>query len=390
MATRLSVWPAALVPKRVSIRICGHLVEARSIIIMCVGRTPAYQTSILVTMQLAMPIGAFLACALLLVPLPWHWRTRNIPTLSMIAWLFMSNFTHGINAIIWSGRIHDVAPIWCDIVTKSHTGATAAGPATCLSLVLQLWRVATSRPNNIKTFMLDIFLCWVYPVFTMALHIIVQGHRFNIRENLGCFGTTYVSLPAILILYGPITAMGVLNFVFGGLAFFNFWRRRHSFAAGLERQKSPFHMRRYVRAMVVAILIATWDAVVIAMVDILAFQDGIHPYISWEDVHFDFWRVGQIPITRVPPKQQVLFHALWWSVPASAYWFFCCFALGDEGATEYALWYRWVLRIFGQTDPAGDLVELQPSSTPAPPQMDIIIHIKSDFDRSPSNSVEHF
>ncbi|KAJ6483439.1 GPCR fungal pheromone mating factor [Mycena sanguinolenta] len=338
-------------------------------------------------MNLAMPIGAFLACALLLVPLPWHWRMRNIPTLSMIAWLFMSNFTHGINAIIWSGHIHDVAPIWCDIVTKSHTGATAAGPATCLSLVLQLWRVAASRPNTTKTFMLDIFLCWGYPTATMALHIVVQGHRFNIRENFGCFGTTYVSIPAILILYGPITVIGVLNLVFGGLAFANFWRLRHSFAAGLERQKSPFNMHRYVRAMVVAILIAIWDAAVIVLVDMFAFeQEGILPYTSWEDVHSDFWRVAQIPIMRVAPKQLVLFRVLWWVSPASAYLFFCSFALGDEGGTEYALWYRWLPRMFGHTESAvADLVELQPSP---PAQTDIIIHIKADFDQASLSPID--
>ncbi|KAF7373057.1 Pheromone receptor [Mycena sanguinolenta] len=337
-------------------------------------------------MHLEMPIGAFLACALLLVPLPWHWRTQNITTLSMIAWLFMSNFTYGVNAIIWSGRVHDIAPLWCDIVAKSHIGATAAGPATCLSLVLQLWRVATSRPNSMNTFALDVFLCWGYPSITMALHYIVQGHRFNIWENFGCFHTTYGSIPAILILYGPITLIGVLNFIFGGLAFFNFWRHRHSFAAGLERQKSPFNMRRYVRAMIVSVLIAIWDAAVIIVVDIMVFQDGIQPYRSWADVHFDFWRVAQVPIVHMTPHEQILFPVMWWTVPASAYWFFCCFALGDEGATEYALWYRWILRIFGRTDSSvSDSVELQPSSPPSPTSITDIIDIKPDFDIASSH-----
>lgn len=215
---------------------------------------------------------------------------------------------------------------------------------------------------------------------------IVQGHRFNIWENFGCFHTTYVSIPAILILYGPITMIGVLNFVFGGLAFFHFWRNRQSFAAGLERGKSPFNMRRYVRAMSVAILIAIWDAAVVAVVDIMVFQDGLQPYSSWADVHFDFWRVAQIPMTQMAPKERVLFPVVWWTVPASAYWFFCCFALGDEGATEYALWYRRVLRVFGLTDSAlSDSVELQPSSPPPPKYITDIINIKPDFDDASSH-----
>ncbi|KAF7367921.1 Fungal pheromone STE3G-protein-coupled receptor [Mycena sanguinolenta] len=326
-----------------------------------------------------MPVGAFLACTLLLFPLPRHWRTRNIPTLSMIAWLFISNFTYGINVIIWSGRTHNVAPVWCDIVTKTHIGATAAGPATCLSLVLQLWRVATSRPNNTKTFVLDLFLCWGYPGTTMALHLIVQGHRFNIWENFGCYHTTYVSIPAILLLYGPITLIGVLNFIFGGLAFYNFWQHRHSFAEGLEREKSPFNMRRYVRAMIVTILIAIWDAAVIVVVDIMVSEtkEGFRPYTSWADVHSDFWHVYQYPITFMPPKQQVLFTVMWWTVPCSAYWFFCCFALSDEGAAECVLWYRRILWLFGRRDSGvSDLVELQPSSTPPQPDISDIIDVK--------------
>ncbi|KAF7375579.1 Pheromone receptor Rcb2 B44 [Mycena sanguinolenta] len=199
-----------------------------------------------------MPIGAFLACALLLVPLPWHWRAGNTPTLSMIAWLFTSNLTYGINAIIWSGSVDNIAPVWCDIASKIEIGATAAGPATCLALVLRLWRVATSRPNNRKTFALDLVLCWGYPVVTMGLHYIVQGHRFNIYEDVGCAETTYVSIPAILILYGPVSAIAGFNFVFGCLAFYSFWRHRSRFAASLARQKasSSFNMRRYVRAMI--------------------------------------------------------------------------------------------------------------------------------------------
>jgi pheromone a factor receptor len=59
--------------------------------------------------------GAFLASALVLVPLPWHWRARNTTTLSMLTWLFVSNITYAINAVIWSGHIDEVVPVWCDI-----------------------------------------------------------------------------------------------------------------------------------------------------------------------------------------------------------------------------------------------------------------------------------
>lgn len=66
-------------------------------------------------MQVGLPIGAFVAAVLVLIPLPWHWRAKNIATLSMIAWLFISNIIFAINSVIWAGNVMNVAPVWCDI-----------------------------------------------------------------------------------------------------------------------------------------------------------------------------------------------------------------------------------------------------------------------------------
>jgi hypothetical protein len=66
-------------------------------------------------MGIELPIGAFIAATIVLIPLPWHWRARNIATLSIIAWLFISNVVYGVNSIIWMGNTAKVALIWCDI-----------------------------------------------------------------------------------------------------------------------------------------------------------------------------------------------------------------------------------------------------------------------------------
>ena len=58
---------------------------------------------------------AFLAASLVLVPLPWHWRARNVATLSMIVWLFAVNIIYGVDALLWSGNVEVVAPVRCDI-----------------------------------------------------------------------------------------------------------------------------------------------------------------------------------------------------------------------------------------------------------------------------------
>lgn len=66
-------------------------------------------------MSAELPYVAFIAAALVLVPLPWHWRARNIATLSMIAWLFVINIIYGVDAVIWHHRVSRTAYVWCDI-----------------------------------------------------------------------------------------------------------------------------------------------------------------------------------------------------------------------------------------------------------------------------------
>jgi len=58
---------------------------------------------------------AVLSSLSLLLPLPWHWRARNIATLAIIGWLFTSNLIYAVDAFIWIDNVDIVAPVWCDI-----------------------------------------------------------------------------------------------------------------------------------------------------------------------------------------------------------------------------------------------------------------------------------
>ncbi|KAJ6580587.1 pheromone A receptor-domain-containing protein [Mycena sp. CBHHK59/15] len=291
-------------------------------------------------------LGAFLASALVLVPLPWHWRARNIATLSIIVWLFVSNLTYAINSIIWSGSVDEVVPVWCDIVTKLEVGATAALPACCLSLALQLWRVASTArtTHKINILILDLILCWGYPVITMILHYVVQGHRFDIIEDFGCRPTTYVSVPAILLFYAPITVVVVLTFIYSGLAFAAFHQRRRNFTSFLVTTNSSFTKRRYLRLMAITTVLAVWDAIVIAVVFAITFRSGLLPYTSWADVHSDFARADKYPTVFIPPDLLLWTYVSWWTIPLSGFSFFCFFSFGEDAVAEYGPWFRWVAR----------------------------------------------
>jgi pheromone a factor receptor len=66
-------------------------------------------------MPVSLPIASFICAALVLVPLPWHWRAGTVPTLSIAFWLFIDNFINGVNTILWADSVETKALIWCDI-----------------------------------------------------------------------------------------------------------------------------------------------------------------------------------------------------------------------------------------------------------------------------------
>ncbi|KAJ7164158.1 putative fungal pheromone GPCR, STE3-type [Mycena filopes] len=310
-------------------------------------------------------IGAFLASGIVLLPLPGHWRARNIATVSIVVWLCFVNLTFAINSIVWSGNVNIVVPVWCDIVTKLQVGAMGALPACCLSLALQLWRVSSAFNSTSKrtAIMIDILWCWGSPALLIILHYIVQDHRFDIIEDLGCRPTTYISLPAIFLFYAPIALVVLLTFTFSSLAFHAFYQRRRTFASFLQSKKSPFTARRYVRLMLITTVLALWEATVVALIFGLSFHSsgGLRPYPSWAAVHHDFSRINQHPAASIPKQVLTWTYVAWWTVPISAYCFVLFFSFGEEGMRAYGPWWRWARRLLGISAAA------PPPTSPSPP-----------------------
>jgi len=138
-----------------------------------------------------LPLTAFICSALVLVPIPWHWRAGNISTLAISAWLFVTNLIYGINAIIWGNTVQSIAPVWCDIstpfwttnfvyaypiiATKLEIGSTVALPAAMFTLCMHLERVSsirhvrTTHAEKRRRQIIDSALCFGVPLVYMAL-----------------------------------------------------------------------------------------------------------------------------------------------------------------------------------------------------------------------------
>ncbi|KAJ7649292.1 Rcb2.42 [Mycena rosella] len=302
-------------------------------------------------MHYELPIGAFIAALLVLVPLPWHWRARNVPTLSIIAWLFLSNIMLGVNSIIWADNIRIVARVWCDVATKFQVGATMALPACCLCLCIHLERIASVRQvrttveQKHRRMLFDLSMCWGLPIISMALHYVVQGHRFDIVEDFGCRPATYVSVAAICLVWVPQLIVVVLTLVFAGAALYHFFRRRLTFARHLQDSNSALTTSRYFRLMAMAIVQMVWATFITVINMWLTCRDGLRPWISWADVHSNFGRIAAFPRVFIPAEQWAWTYFIFWTLPLTAVMFFSFFAFGQDAVKEYRACFGAVRRI---------------------------------------------
>ncbi|KDQ50566.1 hypothetical protein JAAARDRAFT_141725 [Jaapia argillacea MUCL 33604] len=304
-----------------------------------------------------MPILAFLAALLVLLPLPHHWKARNIATLTMIGWLSVSNMIFGINSILWANKVDIKLVVWCDIVAKIQMGANVALPAACFCLDLHLARVASTR--NVKTTLSDkrrrmIFesvVCIGVPIVYMALHYIVQGHRFDIVEGFGCRPTTFVSWPAILIVWVIPLALAIGACINATRALCYFVERRSSFANHLQDSNSGLTTSRYFRLLALSGSEMCWGILVTSLNMWFTFRHGILPWTSWDDVHFQFSGIGQFPTLFIPQSELAWTFFLWWTIPISAFLFFGFFSFGQESMRDYRACIAWFSRVILRRKP---------------------------------------
>jgi len=61
-----------------------------------------------------LPVLSLFAVLSLLVIIPFHLRSRNIPFIFVIAWLLACNIIQGVDAAIWADNALVRAQGWCD------------------------------------------------------------------------------------------------------------------------------------------------------------------------------------------------------------------------------------------------------------------------------------
>ncbi|KAG7528450.1 hypothetical protein FFLO_06159 [Filobasidium floriforme] len=283
---------------------------------------------------------------LVLLPSAWHWRSRNTGTLLYIGWVLVANITYFLNTVIWWDNTENLAPVWCDICIKLQIGIAPGLLSASLCINRRLALISLSKSPSMSrraarmNLIIELCLGLGLPAAIMAASYVVQPHRFDIAEGLGCFSQPYPVLAAVfLVLLWPV----LLSFVSSGyvVAVSSFIRRRLQFSTFLKTNQSGLTTSRYLRL----VALATSDLLIslpLAIFYLVEFTQHLSPWISFDWIHLDFHVVNAFDSTymaRNPDIATRLFLPRWLA-PLSAIAFFAFFGLAEDALADYVSIYE--------------------------------------------------
>lgn len=299
---------------------------------------------------------SFICTVISFIPFPWHWRSHNIPTMMMMVWIGQGNFFRGISAILWSGSVERKDLVFCDIMLQLQIASVWGMCACALCITRHLESVSSPRysatglndPRNKRRF--DIFMCCIAPFIFAGIHLIVQGHRFDLVENIGCSYTTYWSWASLFLFYLPPVALSVGNSIYAGMALWWFIQRRAQFRDLLNT--SGLSGSRYIRLMGLSVAELLGNLIINGYILGENAKYPMRPWINWQNVHSDFKRVDQYPLALYTQSELNTLWGTWALYPISAVLFFAFFGFGQEAVIEYKRSYQWVrVHVFRLPEP---------------------------------------
>lgn len=77
--------------------------------------------------------------------------------------------------------------------------------------------IAVGAPLIIMALRMSLYFAIYFFNFLVILpDYVVQGHRFNILEDIGCYPVVYNTLPAYFLYFMWPVVFGLISFVFSG------------------------------------------------------------------------------------------------------------------------------------------------------------------------------
>ncbi|KAG2131856.1 pheromone receptor [Suillus cothurnatus] len=307
----------------------------------------------------AFPVLALIGVAVVLIPLPWHFQAWNSGTCLYMIWTALGLLNLAVNSIVWRSSAINYAPIWCDISSRLIVGVAVAIPAASLCINRRLYKIATlstthpTKAHRQRAVMVDLAIALGIPVLQMVLQFIVEGHRFNIFEEIGCYPYTFNTWIAYPLSNLWPLVIGLISAVYCALTLRAFTRRRAQFGDFLKSRTS-LSVNRYFRLMALATMELLFTTPISAYGIYINIADNpLEPWKGFADAHFNYSRVGQYPsvIWRLNRLTIVSTELTRWSLVFCAFSFFVFFGLADEARKNYRKAFWAIAKFFGFPPP---------------------------------------
>ncbi|KAJ7085489.1 fungal pheromone STE3G-protein-coupled receptor, partial [Mycena belliarum] len=301
-------------------------------------------------------IFAFLGFLLVLVPLP-AW---NSGTCFYMMWAALACLNQFVNSVVWADDMVIRAPGWCDISIRITMAASVGIPAASLCITRRLYHIASvktvpiSKADKRRAALVDALICVFFPLVYLAFQYIVQGHRFNIYEQLGCYPALYNSIPMYFLsmMWPPL--LGLISAIYGAFALRAFLARRAAFTQFLSPASGSgaapgLTATRYLRLIALSLtsVLLTLPLGIFAIA-VNATATPVGPWVSLADTHFDFARFEQVPAVfwRSNKLVSIGLEFTRWAAPASALVFVAFFGAAAEARKNYSAAFRAVASLF--------------------------------------------
>ncbi|KAJ7182466.1 GPCR fungal pheromone mating factor, partial [Mycena crocata] len=174
-----------------------------------------------------------------------------------------------------------------------------------------------------------------------------KGYRYDVLQDIGCYPTIYNTIPAYpLIFLWP----NVLNVISGtySITIRAFMKRRAQFNQFLSASPS-LTAHRYFPLMALATIELLFNTPISYGLYLNITQSPIQPWISWDNTHFDFGGIEQMPAVLWRSSQQTVIAVELnrWAQVFCALVFFAFFGFAAEASKHYRLSFWAVARRFG-------------------------------------------
>ncbi|KIM26104.1 hypothetical protein M408DRAFT_10129 [Serendipita vermifera MAFF 305830] len=302
------------------------------------------------------PIISAFAIVGCIIPIPAHWRAGNIATISLGLWILGCNIIFWVGTVVWHGNIANPYPIWGDIVNVYLAMFPTALASCTLCIQYRLWSIARARnvfitkKDKQRQKYVTWLLCLGLPMLVAVLHYVVQGHRYNIWEDIGPMIYTYnvtLAFP-LFFIWDPLICL--ISAVYGILTIRLFLARRKEFDAVLASGSSNVNKDKYLRLLCLAAVsvvlhlpLSLW----VILVNSTAYT--VFPWISWEDTHSNYGRIAYFTrfLISQTPDVATQWSVTCWSVVLCGFNYFILFGFGEEAMKHYQGFIGAILKPFG-------------------------------------------